>query len=227
MPDRYPHLLAPGRIGPIETRNRIVMPAMDQNNCTDQGLIAEATVAHYEERAAGGAGLLILETSAVSWPHGATARHQPALSHDGVVDGLARLAGRVHGHGARMLVQACHHGKTSGLDVAAGLPVLIPSLVPPPSAPGGMMIDTTGEELMRMATLTGGRMPEYREAGDDELTAVVEAFAEAARRIAEAGMDGMEVHAAHGYLISTFLSPAWNRRTDRWGGSPEARARLL
>ena len=137
MPDRYPHLLAPGRIGPIEIRNRIVMPAMDQNNCTDQGLIAEATVAHYEERAAGGAGLLILETSAVSWPHGATARHQPALSHDGVVDGLARLAGRVHAHGARMLVQACHHGKTSGLDVAAGLPVLIPSQEPPPSAPGG------------------------------------------------------------------------------------------
>ena len=227
MPGRYPHLLAPGRIGSVEIRNRIVMPPMDQNNCTDQGLVAEATVAHYEERAAGGAGLLILETSAVSWPHGATARHQPALSHDGVVDGLARLAGRVHAHGARMLVQACHHGKTSGLDVAAGLPVLIPSLEPPPSAPGGMMIDTTGEELMRMATLTGGRMPEYREAGDDELTAVVEAFAEAARRIAEAGMDGMEVHAAHGYLISTFLSPAWNRRTDRWGGSPETRARLL
>ena len=83
MPGRYPHLLAPGRIGSVEIRNRIVMPAMDQNNCTDQGLVAEATVAHYEERAAGGAGLLILETSAVSWPHGATARHQPALSHDG------------------------------------------------------------------------------------------------------------------------------------------------
>ena len=68
MPHRYPHLLASGHIGALEIRNRIVMPAMDQNNCTDQGLVAEATVAHYEERAAGGAGLLILETSAVLWP---------------------------------------------------------------------------------------------------------------------------------------------------------------
>ncbi|MEE2768684.1 MAG: FAD-dependent oxidoreductase [Actinomycetota bacterium] len=227
MPHRYPHLLASGQIGALELRNRIVMPAMDQNNCTSDGLISDATVTHYEERAAGGAGMLILETSAVSWPHGAHSLHQPSLSHDGVVEGLARLAERVHVHGARILVQACHHGKTSGLDIAAGLPALVPSVPPPPTAPGGMMVDTTDEELMRMATLTGGRIPEHKEATDTELVAVVEAFGQAARRVAAAGMDGLEVHAAHGYLISTFLSPAWNRRKDRWGGSPENRARLL
>ena len=227
MPHRYPHLLAPGQIGALEVRNRIVMPAMDQNNCTSEGLISDATLAHYEERAAGGTGMLILEVSAVSWPHGAHSRHQPSLSHDGVVEGLARLADRVHTYGARILIQACHHGKTSGLDIAAGLPALVPSLPPPPAAPGGMMVDTTGEELMRMATLTGGRIPEYKEATDTELVAVVQAFGRAAERAAAAGMDGLEVHAAHGYLISTFLSPAWNHRQDQWGGSIENRARLL
>ena len=75
----FPNLLSPGRLGPLEVRNRVVMPAMDQNNCTEEGLVTDETVAHYEARAKGGAGLLIVETSAVSYPYGATARHQPAL----------------------------------------------------------------------------------------------------------------------------------------------------
>jgi len=149
MSNRFQHLLAPGSIGAIQVRNRIVMPAMDQNNCTDEGLISEATIAHHEERAAGGAGLLILETSAVSWPHGATSRHQPSLSQDGAITGLAQLASRIHSHGARMLVQACHHGKTSSLDIASGMPVLVPSMETPPPASGGMMVDTSEEELER------------------------------------------------------------------------------
>ncbi|MEO2113340.1 MAG: oxidoreductase, partial [Acidimicrobiales bacterium] len=80
----------------MELRNRVVLPAMDQNNCTDEGLVTDETVAHYEARARGGVGLLIVETSAVSYPYGATARHQPALSHDGVVPDLRRLADAVH-----------------------------------------------------------------------------------------------------------------------------------
>ena len=62
----FPKLLSPGRLGPLELRNRIVLPAMDQNNCTEEGLITDETIAHYEARAKGGVGLLIVETSAVS-----------------------------------------------------------------------------------------------------------------------------------------------------------------
>ena len=223
----FPKLLSPGRLGPLEVRNRIVLPAMDQNNCTEEGLITDETIAHYEARAKGGVGLLIVETSAVSYPHGATARHQPALSHDKVIPDLRRLADAVHAHGAKIIVQICHHGKTSSVDVSEGRPALIPSLPPPPSDPRGMMADTTMEELLQMATLTGGQMPSYAEATAAQLTDIVRDFAAAATRVQQAGFDGVEVHAAHGYLLSTFLSPAWNRRDDIYGGSGERRTRLL
>ena len=225
--DSFPNLLAPGRIGGMELRNRVVLPAMDQNNCTDEGLVTDETVAHYEARARGGVGLLIVETSAVSYPYGATARHQPALSHDGVVPDLRRLADAVHAHGAKIVVQVCHHGKTSSVDVSEGRPALIPSLPPPPSDPRGMMADTTMDELLRMATLTGGQMATYAEATAGQLEDIVRDFADAAARVQQAGFDGIEVHAAHGYLLSTFLSPAWNRRDDAYGGSLEGRTRLL
>ncbi len=222
----HPYLLSPLRVGPMELRNRIVLPAMDQNVC-DDGLVTDAVVDHYARRAEGGAGLLVLETSAVAFPHGATARHQPALSHDGVIPGLTRLADAVHAHGARMVVQANHHGRISGVDTAEDRPSLVPSLPLPDSDPMSIMVDTTMDELMAMATLTGGKMPTYAEATVDDLAWVVEQFADAAARVQAAGMDGIEVHAGHGYLIDTFLSPAWNRRTDAYGGDEEGRARLL
>ena len=223
----FPNLLSPGQLGPLEVPNRIVMPAMDQNNCTEEGLVTDETVAHYEARAKGGVGLLIVETSAVSYPQGATARRQPALSHDGTIPGLRRLATAVHAHGAKIVVQICHHGKTSSVDALEGRPALIPSTPPPPSDPRGMMADTTMDELLKMATLTGGQMPSYAEVTATQLTGIVQDFADAAHRVQQAGFDGVEVHAAHGYLLSTFLSPAWNHRDDMYGGSLEGRTRLL
>ncbi|SVB51184.1 uncharacterized protein METZ01_LOCUS204038, partial [marine metagenome] len=88
MRKEFPRLLSEGALGPLVLRNRIVMPAMDQNNCTEDGLISNKTLQHYEDRAKGGAGLLILETSAVKWPDGATSKHQPSLSSDAVIPGL-------------------------------------------------------------------------------------------------------------------------------------------
>ncbi|MED5551554.1 MAG: NADH:flavin oxidoreductase, partial [Actinomycetota bacterium] len=227
MNSLFPNLLSPGQLGPLEVPNRIVMPAMDQNNCTEEGLVTDETVAHYEARAKGGVGLLIVETSAVSYPQGATARRQPALSHDGTIPGLRRLATAVHAYGAKIVVQICHHGKTSSVDVLEGRPALIPSAPPPPSDPRGMMADTTMDELLKMATLTGGQMPSYAEVTATQLTGIVQDFADAAHRVQQAGFDGVEVHAAHGYLLSTFLSPAWNHRDDMYGGSLEGRTRLL
>lgn len=217
-------LLEPGRIGPMELRNRIVMPAMDQNTC-DDGAITDLTIAHYEARAKGGVGLLILETSAVAWPVGATSIHQPALSDDRFIPGLARLADAAHAHGARIVVQACHHGKTAGVDPMQDREQLVPSL-PLPDDPPDISAITMGE-LMKMAALTGGKRATQREATLDDIAWVIDQFTEAAHRVQRAGFDGIEVHAAHGYLISTFLSPRFNRRSDHYGGSDENRARLL
>jgi len=227
MRKKFPKLLSQGTLGHMQLRNRIVMPAMDQNNCTEDGLISEKTLQHYEERAEGGAGLLILETSAVKWPDGATSKHQPSLSDDRVIPGLTKLAERVHKHGGSMIVQACHHGRISGLDISRDVPVLVPSMPIPSIDNLGMTINTTNDELLKMATLTDGKLPDFKEASTEELQEIIQAFVDAALRIKKAGLDGIEIHAAHGYLISTFLSKAWNRRDDEWGGSQEKRANLL
>ena len=90
-----------------------------------------------------------------------------------------------------------------------------------------MTYNTTNEELIKMATLTEGKFPTFKAASVEELEEIIEAFVSAALRIKKANLDGIEIHAAHGYLISTFLSKAWNKREDEWGGSIENRTRLL
>ena len=221
----YAHLLAPGTIGTMTVPNRIVLPAMDQNSCSDDGLITDLNIAHYEARAKGGTGLLILETAAVAYPVGATSRHQPSLGDDACIPGLARLAEAVHRHGARMAVQINHHGKTAGVDAAEDREQLVPSV---PFPPDDISIDhLTMGELMKLGTATGGKRPVRRAATADDLAWVVEQFAVAAERVQRAGLDAVEIQTGHGYLISTFLSPKYNQRTDEYGGSLENRARLM
>lgn len=222
---RFDHLLAPGRIGALELRNRIVMPAMDQNACTDLGLVTDAVVSHYEERAAGGAGLLILETSAVAYPVGATSRHQPALSDDSCIDGLTRLGRAVHDHGAAMVVQICHHGKVARVDAMDGRDQLVASVPLPHSDTD--LANITPAELQLLIRANGSKYPTQREATEEDLDEVVGRFAAAAGRVQAAGLDGVEIHAGHGYLISSFLSPLYNRRTDAYGGPLTHRTRLL
>ena len=225
MPESFAHLLSPGRIGPLELRNRVVMPAMDQNSCTAEGLITDAVVTHYEERAAGGVGLLILETSAIAYPVGATSRHQPALSHDGAIPGLRRLADAVHAHGAAMVVQVCHHGKVARVDAMDGRDQLVSSVPLPKSDTD--LANITPHELELLIRANGSRYPTQRAATAADLDEVVGRFADAAARVQAAGLDGVEIHGGHGYLISSFLSPLYNQRDDEYGGTTANRARLL
>ncbi|MFM7687160.1 MAG: FAD-dependent oxidoreductase [Actinomycetota bacterium] len=220
----FSHLLAPGRIGGLELPNRVFMPAMDMNLC-DDGHITDAEVRHYTARAAGGAAMVITGSSAAAFPVGATSRHQPGLSHDGFLPGLQRLANSVHDAGGRLCIQLCHHGKVAGVDTADGRPLLVPS-VPVPTFPLDALADSPIEELLGLATATQGKRQSYRMADEADLAETVEQFADAAARVQRAGADAVEIHAAHGYLLSTFLSPAYNHRTDQWGGSTENRARL-
>jgi 2,4-dienoyl-CoA reductase-like NADH-dependent reductase (Old Yellow Enzyme family) len=137
------------------------------------------------------------------------------------------LAGRVHAHGTKVLVQMCHHGKTAGIDTIEGRPLWVPSVPMPKKNPMGLIADMTMDEMMKMGGRYAGHKPAYHEPTADDLAWLVDQFADAAARVQSAGCDGVEIHAAHGYIVSTFLSPFWNLRTDAYGGSVENRTRLL
>src|SRR5262249_9575197 len=139
---------------------------------------------------------------------------------------LSELARRIHVHGAKLAFQLVHHGKVSRLDVKEGREVLMPS---EPRWHGSMDMarDLSGEELGAMIAATGGTPPKIRVATQGDLRWVALQFATAAVRARRAGGDAVELHAGHGYLLSEFLSPAWNHRDDEYGGPIENRARLL
>ncbi len=225
MPERaFDSLMSTGRIAGLELSNRVFLPAMDMNLCVD-GEISDGEIAHYTARAAGGTAMVITGTGAVAWPVGATSRHQPAFSDDRFIPGIRRLADSVHAAGGRLCMQLCHHGKTASVDTAEGRPQLVPSLLE--GAPDmSALRDNPMDELMRLATATQGKKATYKVADEDDLAWVVDQFAAAARRVKSAGVDAIEIHAAHGYLLSSFLSRTYNKRDDRWGGSIENRARL-
>jgi 2,4-dienoyl-CoA reductase-like NADH-dependent reductase (Old Yellow Enzyme family) len=220
----FEHLRRPGRIGPLRLSSRVVLPAMDMNHC-DDGVITDTETTHYRARAAGGTAMVITGSGAVSFPVGAASRKQPGLSDNRFVPGLARLADAVHQAGSLLCVQLTHHGKTARVDILEDRPVLVPSH--PVGKPDlSALRDSTPDELLRLAAATGGKLPTYREADEDDIARLIGEFAAAARRVRDAGADAVEVHAAHGYVLSTFLARADNRRQDRWGGPIENRARL-
>jgi 2,4-dienoyl-CoA reductase-like NADH-dependent reductase (Old Yellow Enzyme family)/thioredoxin reductase len=200
------------------------MPAMDMNVCHD-GVIADEDVAHYVARAAGGTGMIITSASAVAFPVGAASLKEPGLSEDRFIPGLRALADAVHEAGSLLCVQATHHGKVARVDTAAGRPLLVPS-VPLGSPDLSSLRDNTAEELTKMAAVTGGRQATFHEATEEDIAWLIDQFAQAARRVMEAGADAIEIHCAHGYVLGSFLNRADNRRSDGWGGSLENRARL-
>jgi 2,4-dienoyl-CoA reductase-like NADH-dependent reductase (Old Yellow Enzyme family) len=224
----FERLLSPGRLGSLELRNRIAMAPMGVNLGEDDGTVGDRQAAWFEARARGGAGLIIVGSASVAYPEASTDARQIAASDDRHQPGLQRLVDDAHRHGAAIAAQLVHNGTNSLLDIAAGRPLLVPSKKrgPAPDALSGMV--TADEAAAMMAPFSSPTAAfSVREATGDDLAWVVERFVDAARRCQRAGFDGVELHAGHGYLLHAFLSPASNRRTDRWGGSPEARAELF
>jgi 2,4-dienoyl-CoA reductase (NADPH2) len=223
----FKHLLAPGRIGSIETRNRIVMAPMGTNLAEGNGYAGERIKRYYEERARGGVGLIIVGVGAIAYPAGACIPNQVAISSDEFLPGLKELTERVHAHDAKIAIQLQHAGKVATQDMRVGRPLWVPSV--PALAAGDLFDDATPQEVQAMtAYLTKpGAGVSFYEMTVQDIAQLIDRFAEAAARAQRAGFDGVEIHAAHGYLISSFLSPASNKRTDAYGGSLENRARLL
>jgi 2,4-dienoyl-CoA reductase-like NADH-dependent reductase (Old Yellow Enzyme family) len=189
-------LLEPGRIGPVETRNRIVRSGTSESAAGPGGEATDALVAIHERLARGGVGLIVTGHM-FCHERGRYERLQTGIDHDGLIPGLRRLTEAVHRHGGRIFAQIAHAGSQS--IVPKGEP-LAPSAVP---------------NVMTGRTVRAALPAEIEEA--------IAAFAAAARRAAEAGFDGVHIHGANGYLISEFRSPLTNRRTDEWGGSQERR----
>lgn len=222
----YPHLLSPGSIGTMELRNRIVMSPMGVEIVDSDGHANEAIVRYYEERARGGAGMIITEVCAISYPSGANSVHQLGLSDDAFIPALRELTSRVQQHGCRMAVQLVHHGKVSRVDTMKGEDVLVPS-IPEWHGSLSMIEDLTPDEMGLMAAANGGSMPRYKAMTHDDIARITADFVSAAVRAKTAGFDGVEIHGAHGYLLSGFLSKQWNLRDDEYGGSIENRSRFL
>ncbi len=227
MSQQYRHLLSPGKIAGLELRNRIVLAAMGSNFAKVDGHCSERLIAYYEARAKGGAGLLILETSAACYPNGATMPNTVGFSMDEFLPGLTELTERVHAHGAKIVAQLNHGGKMAQEDTVAGRAIPIPS----PLSPTGsdMFKVLTQEEIGHFIKSAGpdGKGPQYYEMTRQDIAELVSGFAAASARAKIAGFDGVEIHAGHGYLLAAFLSPYTNKRTDDYGGSRENRARFL
>ncbi len=220
----YTHLLSEGRIGPMTLSNRIVLPAMDMNVCVD-GVIEQEELDHYGARAEGGAGLIITGASAIAFPFGATSLKEPGLSDDRFLPGLTALADRVHAAGAKLCIQSTHHGKVARIDTLQDRPLLVPT-EPDYTYDMGALVDNTQDELMKMGAVTQGKKPSYHEATHDDLKWLVETWADAADRCLRAGVDAIEIHCAHGYILGAFLNRRDNQRTDEYGGALANRARL-
>ena len=225
--ERFASLLSPGRLGPLELKNRILMTPMGTNQERTDGRLGDGILDYYEARARGGVALVIAGVAAITWPEGACNPNQAALSDDRFLPDWEELARRCHRHGAKVAAQLQHASKVAQEDVKAGRPMWVPSI--PEAKMGDLFAELTREEVAKAASAyqAPGAKVAYHVMTEADIALVVDRFADAAARAQQAGLDGVELHAGHGYLLSAFLSPASNQRTDGYGGGLEGRARFL
>lgn len=223
--NKYKHLLSPGKLGPLELKNRIILSPMGDNFADTEGFCTEQMQAYYEARAAGGAGLIIMGVVSIAFPRGTAEPFQCGVSDDKFIPGLTKLAERVHKHGAKVAMQIQHAGKVAARDLAEDRELWVPSIPQPMKS--DMMESVTPEEMAKFVRSQTGATPKLRVMDKDDIAQMVEWFAAAAERAQKAGFDGVEIHAAHNYIIAGFLSAHHNQRDDEYGGSFENRSRLL
>ncbi|MFF4650829.1 NADH:flavin oxidoreductase [Streptomyces sp. NPDC001380] len=196
-------LFRPFSVGGLTVANRIVMAPMTRE--FSPGGVPGADVAeYYARRAAGGVGLVVTEGTYVGHPSAGTSDRVPRFHGEDALDGWARVADAVHRAGGRIVPQLWHVGMAR----TAGAP---PYPDAPPVGPSGLGLD--GARSGRAMT-------------QDDLDAVVAAFADAAAAAERTGFDGVELHGAHGHLVDQFLWEGTNRRTDAYGGDPVSRTRF-
>lgn len=195
-------LLEPMQIGSLTLANRLVMPPMATAKAEPDGKVSQAMLDYYEEKSRGGyISLIIIEHSFIS-PEGKAHNNQLSVAEDSVIRGLQELAAIIHHNGPKAVMEINHAGCQTNEEVTGRL-VVGPSAVANPRY---------------------GNIP--NELTQSEIAQIVQAFGDAAVRVKKAGFDGVEIHAAHGYLLNQFLSSLTNQRQDEYGGSLLNRIRI-
>jgi 2,4-dienoyl-CoA reductase-like NADH-dependent reductase (Old Yellow Enzyme family)/thioredoxin reductase len=211
----YPLLFSEWQIRHTTIPNRVVFAPTCPTWVADphEGVFTDQAVAYYEERAKAGCGLILIGGTVIHRDALYSEFNFPGLWNDEQVEGLRRVADAVHAHGCKLATQLLHVGlramavlqKDPAYDFDAAWHMVAPSQVPPGEYPNA---------------------PMPKELEEHEIEEILAAFAASARRAIDAGLDGVEFHMSHGYLPWQFLSPLYNHRTDRWGGSYENRLRF-
>lgn len=235
---QYKQLFSEGRIGQVTLRNRVVLPPLEVGMANFDGTPSEQLISYYEERARNGLGLLITGITRVNEYHGAGLPRQLAMTNDRHIEPFARMVKRLHVHGTKVFCQLHHPGRQSNSLMIGPWPLrerigrawpgfwkLFFKLVPTAEK-----FAETG--LVRAVVAPSAVACEYskqktRALSKREVRSLIKDFIQAARRVQLASGDGVELHAAHGYLIQQFLSPHTNRRMDEYGGSLENRMRFI
>jgi len=198
MSKYYSSLFRPVKINGMRLKNRLVVPPMGTGFAEEDGSVSDRLIKYHEARAKGGFGLITLEVTAVDGVEGKGSLHQLSIFDDRFIPGLKRLVDRLHNAGAKVGIQLYHPGRVTLPAILGGLRPVAPSPIPDP--------------IWRQAP---------RELTIQDIKRLVELFAQGARRAKESGFDAIELHGAHGYLISQFMSGYANKRTDEYGGGFE------
>lgn len=202
MKNNFPHIFSPLTLRGMTMRNRVAMMPMGSDFAGHDGELSDEHIKYYELRAKGGTGLIIVENVCVKYPEGSNGTTQLRIDKDCYIPRLFNLTEACHRQGACMGVQINHAGASAMSSRIGMQPVSASTL---PSKPGG--------EIPRPLT-------------KEELESIAKDYGTAAKRAVNAGFDLVEIHAGHSYLISQFLSPTMNDRTDEFGGSAQNRARF-
>jgi 2,4-dienoyl-CoA reductase-like NADH-dependent reductase (Old Yellow Enzyme family) len=199
-------LLTPGRIGALEIRNRIVMAPMTTRLADENGFATDSTIDYYMARARGGAGLITVEMASPTRA-GRHRRRELGIYDDRFLPGLNWLVAAIHSGGAAASIQLGHGGGHTRADICDATPIA-------PSSVRHAVFEVTDETVIP------------KEMTVEDIRFTIAGFAAAAARAEQAGFDCVEIHGAHGYLISQFLNTVENVRTDAYGGALENRARF-
>lgn len=237
----YDMLFSPMKIGNVEIKNRIVMAPMCMGFGQYNGCATETMMDYYEERAKGGVGLIFTEITRINDITGASSFGQLGMSHDYQIPALREMADRIHKHNCKIMVELHHPGRQN-------LGLMIGTV--PICNIGSKLMGNLYTKILAQAVIPQGKKLQdkhivprtvapskcerskmsdsvNRELSVNEIKRIICQFIEGAVRVKKAGCDGVELHAAHGYLIQQFLSPNTNKRTDQYGGSLENRMRFL
>lgn len=198
---RYKSMFKPIQIGPITVPNRFVVPPMGNNFANTDGTLSEKSKNYYEARAKGGFGLITIESTVV-YNKSKGGPRKPCLFSDDSIESFKTVIDACHAHGAKVSVQLQHAGPEVNAKIAGHNPI---AASPIPTKQGHIIPD---------------------EVSTEELYQIIEAYGDAALRAKKAGIDAVELHCAHGYLVSSFISPRTNKRVDEFGGCFENRMRL-